>query len=138
MAITTLGMLTAIFYHTRLPKYAIEDAGDYKKHLAENSEAISDSQHKFLYNKKGEACLEFTASLKNGYTMKNPTWIGCTWYQGNSIDEEGYVVDIPVQSPVDLTFDIDEFNSLGGAINSATGKKMTVHFAWNDAKKDGV
>jgi len=48
------------------------------------------------------------------------------------------VVDIPAQSPVDLTFDIDEFNSLGGAINSATGKKMTVHFAWNDAKKDGV
>jgi len=59
-----------------------------------------------------------------------------TWYQGNNIDDEGYVVDIPKQNPVDLTFDIDEFNNLGGAINTATGKLVEVHFAWADAKMD--
>ena len=57
-----------------------------------------------------------------------------TWYQGNSIDDEGYVVDIPVQNPVNLTFNLDEFNSLGGAINKATRKLLEVHFAWADAK----
>jgi hypothetical protein len=60
-----------------------------------------------------------------------------TWYQGNSIDSEGYVVDIPVCDPVDLTFDIDEFNSLGGAINKATEKLLEVHFAWADARMNG-
>jgi len=68
--------------------------------------------------------------LKDGRKL----YCDATWYQGNSIDDEGYVVDIPAQNPVDLTFDIDEFNSLGGAINSATGKKIAVHFAWNNAK----
>ena len=57
-----------------------------------------------------------------------------TWYQGNSIDDEGYVVDVPAQDPVNLTFDIDEFNSLGGAIDIATGKLLEVHFAWGDAR----
>lgn len=57
-----------------------------------------------------------------------------TWYDGNSIDKEGYVVNIPVRDPVNLTFDINEFNSLGGAINKATGKPLAVHFAWLDAK----
>ena len=57
-----------------------------------------------------------------------------TWYQGNNIDDEGYVVDIPVQNPVNLTFDLDEFNSLGGAINRAGRKLLQVHFAWADAK----
>jgi hypothetical protein len=57
-----------------------------------------------------------------------------TWYQGNNIDSEGYVVDIPKQDPVNLTFDLDEFNSLGGAIDTATGKLIQVHFAWPDAK----
>jgi hypothetical protein len=57
-----------------------------------------------------------------------------TWYQGNSIDDEGYVVDIPAQDPVNLTYNLDEFNSLGGAIDTATGKLLEVHFAWTDAK----
>ena len=68
--------------------------------------------------------------LKDGRKL----YCDATWYQGNSIDDEGYVVDIPAQNPVDLTFDIDEFNSLGGAINTATGKLLAVHFAWDDAK----
>jgi len=245
-----------------IPQYAIEEAERYKKdYLLKNSESASDLQYKFLYNKKGEACLEFTVSLKDGYTCRNPTWIGytwgnvkgtigngkvkytltkkladesqyrmdqrrkysvfmeiekvvlqiakeyqydfesaygisakyrnprikkavcggysdavaetfannplvnkveiwssskgnhawnvlvlkngrklycdVTWYQGNSIDEEGYVVEIPVQNPVNLTFDLDEFNSSGGAINTATGRLLAVHFAWNDAVKNG-
>ena len=54
-----------------------------------------------------------------------------TWYDGNLIDDEGYVVRIPKQNPVNLTFDIDEFNSLGGAIDKASGKLLAVHFAWS-------
>ena len=57
-----------------------------------------------------------------------------TWYQGNNIDDEGYVVDIPAQNPVNLTFNIDEFNSLGGAVDTAAGKLLKVHFAWTDAE----
>jgi len=57
-----------------------------------------------------------------------------TWYQGNRIDNEGFVVEIPDQNPVNLTFDINEFNSLGGAVNSATGRLLAVHFAWSDAR----
>jgi len=68
--------------------------------------------------------------LKDGRKL----YCDATWYQGNSIDERGYVVDIPIQNPVDLTFDLDEFNSLGGAIDKATGKLLAVHFAWGDAK----
>ncbi|MDR0473516.1 MAG: hypothetical protein LBH43_07600 [Treponema sp.] len=68
--------------------------------------------------------------LKDGRRL----YCDSTWYQGNSIDDEGYAVDIPVQNPVDLTFDINEFNSLGGAINTATGRLLAVHFAWVDAR----
>jgi len=68
--------------------------------------------------------------LKDGRRL----YCDVTWYQGNSIDERGYVVDIPVQNPADLTFDLDEFNSLGGAIDKATGKLLEVHFAWGDAE----
>jgi hypothetical protein len=39
------------------------------------------------------------------------------------------------QNPVDLTFDINEFNSLGGAINTATGKLLAVHFGLNNVKR---
>jgi hypothetical protein len=60
-----------------------------------------------------------------------------TWYGGNKIDDDGYVVDIPEQDPVNLTFDIAEFNSQGGAINCSTMKLLAVHFAWGDAKKQG-
>lgn len=69
--------------------------------------------------------------LKNGRKL----YCDATWYDGNSIDNDGYVVTIPEKSPVNLTFDIDEFNSLGGAINSSTGKTLAVHFAWSDARK---
>jgi hypothetical protein len=57
-----------------------------------------------------------------------------TWYQGNNIDSEGYVVNIPVRNPVNLTFNLDEFNSLGGAVDTAAGKLLKVHFAWTDAE----
>jgi len=57
-----------------------------------------------------------------------------TWYDGNKIDDEGYVVNTPDQNPVNLTFDINEFNSLGGAVNRATGRLLQVHFAWPDAR----
>jgi hypothetical protein len=69
--------------------------------------------------------------LKDGRRL----YCDATWYDGNNIDDEGYVVDVPDQNPVNLTFDIDEFNSMGGAINRATGKLLAVHFAWRDAKK---
>jgi len=68
--------------------------------------------------------------LKDGRKL----YCDATWYDGNSIDNEGYVVNIPEQDPVNLTFDIAEFNSLGGAINTATGKLLAIHSAWGDAK----
>jgi hypothetical protein len=69
--------------------------------------------------------------LKDGRKL----YCDATWYDGNNIDDDGYVIDIPVQSPVNLTFDIVEFNSLGGATNDSTGKIIAVHFAWSDARK---
>jgi hypothetical protein len=69
--------------------------------------------------------------LKDGRELYCDT----TWYDGNSVDDEGYVVHVPVQDPVNLTFDKNEFNSQGGAINTATGKALAVHFGWADAKK---
>lgn len=71
--------------------------------------------------------------LKDGRTL----YCDATWYDSNSIDEEGYVVNIPERNPVNLTFDIDEFNSLGGAINRRTGKLLQVHFAWDNISLDG-
>jgi hypothetical protein len=243
-----------------IPKYAIKKAWQFKKEfLLKNSKSASDLQHRFFYDEKGNACLEFTVKPKAGYTFDKPKWVGCiwsnisgsigngkikytltksladkaqyymderrkdfvfreiekiilliakdyqydfksaygipvkyrkpnikkavcggysdavseklknhslvakveswsssegnhawnviilknkqrklycdvTWYQGNSIDSEGYVVDIPVQDPVNLTYNLDEFNNLGGAINTATGKLIEAHFAWADAK----
>lgn len=242
-----------------IPQYAIDEAKRYTTDfLLKNFKSASDLQYQFLYNKEGNAYLEFTVSPKSGYTWPTPTWIGftwgnykgsigngkinhiltkkladeaqyrmderrkepifreieklvlqvageyqydfekaygipvkyrnpnvkkavcggysnaakekfethpsvvkvenwasvsgnhewnvlilkdrrklycdTTWYQGNSIDDEGYVVDIPARNPVNLTFDINEFNSLGGAINADTGKRLAVHFAWGDAR----
>jgi hypothetical protein len=68
--------------------------------------------------------------LKDGKKL----YTDATWYQGNGIDNEGYIIDIPRKNPVNLTFDLDEFNSLGGAIDGATGELLKVHFAWGDAK----
>jgi hypothetical protein len=72
----------------------------------------------------------------NVLVLKNKRKLYCdvTWYGGNKIDDEGYVVDIPQRSPYNLTFDIDEFNSQGGAVNTKTGKLLAVHFKWPDAR----
>jgi len=243
-----------------VPKYAVKEAQRFKKDfLLKNSKSASDLKHRFFYNDKGDACLEFTVKPKEGYTFDKLTWIGytwkningkigngeikyiiskksadkaqynmderrkdlvyneiekeifqiakeyqydfksayginvkyrkpnikkavcggysdavsdklinhsliakveswssekgkhawnviilkdkrklycdVTWYQGNNIDSEGYVVDIPERNPVNLTFNLDEFNSQGGAINLATKKLLEVHFAWGDAVK---
>jgi hypothetical protein len=69
--------------------------------------------------------------LKDGRQLYCDT----TWYDGNNIDDEGYVIHVPARDPVNLTFDINEFNSQGGAINTTTGKTLAVHFGWVDAKK---
>jgi hypothetical protein len=58
-----------------------------------------------------------------------------TWYDGNAIDDEGYVVHIPVRNPVDLTFDLAEFNSLNGAIDKSTGKTVKVHFDFDQVSR---
>ena len=50
-----------------------------KEYMLEHSKSALDLQHRFFYNKEDEACLEFTVKLKPGYTIDNPTWIGCTW-----------------------------------------------------------
>jgi len=72
----------------------------------------------------------------NVIILKDGRKIYCdsTWYDGNKIDDEGYVINIPDRDPVNLTFDINEFNNLGGAVNRATGRLIQVHFAWSDAK----
>ena len=71
--------------------------------------------------------------LKNS---QRKLYCDATWYQGNNIDSEGYVVDIPVKNPVNLTYNIDEFNNLGGAVNKISGRLVKVHFAWDDAKQE--
>jgi hypothetical protein len=58
-----------------------------------------------------------------------------TWYDGNSIDDEGYVVHVPVRDPVNLTFDLAEFNSLGGAVDRATGRLVKAHFDFNHVSR---
>ncbi|MDR3020107.1 MAG: hypothetical protein LBU66_04310 [Treponema sp.] len=70
--------------------------------------------------------------LKDGRRL----YVDATWYDGNNIDSEGYVVAIPDRNPVNLTFDINEFNSLGGAINRANNRPLSVHHGWSDAKRD--
>jgi hypothetical protein len=95
-----------------VPKYAVKEEWKYKKNLKGNH----------AWN---------VIILKN---KQRKLYCDATWYQGNNIDDEGYVVDIPDKNPVNLTFNIDEFNSLGGAIDTATGKLLEVHFAWADAR----
>jgi hypothetical protein len=70
-------------------------------------------------------------ALKDGRKI----YADATWYDSNSIDGEGYVIHEPVRNPVNLTFDISEFNSLGGAIDKRTGRPVKVHFDFNDAQK---
>ncbi len=72
----------------------------------------------------------------NVIILKDGRKIYCdaTWYQRQGIDSEDYVKETISKTPVNLTFDIEEFNTLGGAINESTGEIMKVHFAWEDAK----
>ncbi len=67
--------------------------------------------------------------LKDGRKL----YCDVTWYEGQSIDADGYVSDVPEKNTVNLTFDINEFNSLGGAVDNSTGNIIEVHFAWGDA-----
>jgi len=104
------------------------------------SDALSEKIKKNSFVQK----VETWSSIKGRHSwnviiLKNKRRLYCdaTWYQGNNIDSEGYVVDIPAKNPVNLTYNIDEFNTQGGAVNKATGKLLAVHFAWDDAKLDG-
>jgi hypothetical protein len=69
--------------------------------------------------------------LKDGRKI----YTDATWYDGNGIDDAGYVIHVPVRSPTDLTFDLAEFNSNGFAIDTKTNKQLKVHFAFSDAKR---
>jgi hypothetical protein len=70
--------------------------------------------------------------LKDGRRL----YVDATWYDGNNIDSECYAVSIPDRNPVNLTFDINEFNSLGGAINRANNRLVSVHHGWSDARME--
>jgi hypothetical protein len=68
--------------------------------------------------------------LKDGRKL----YIDATWYYKSTMDNEGYIVTIPEPNPTALTFDIEEFNSLGETIDTNTGEKVKTHFAWEDSK----
>ena len=103
--------------------YSDAAVGAFVNHpLVERVEKWSSSQGNHAWN---------VLVLKDGRKL----YCDVTWYDGNSIDDEGYVVDIPDRNPVNLTFDIDEFNSLGGAVNTAGGRLLAVHFAWPDSRQ---
>lgn len=70
--------------------------------------------------------------LKDGRRL----FCDATWYDGQGLDEEGFVETEPRRDPVCLTFDEAEFNSLGGAVDVATGRAVAVHFAWKDARRE--
>jgi hypothetical protein len=70
-------------------------------------------------------------NLKDGRKL----YCDATWYDGNSIDDEGYVVHVPQQNPWNLTFDPDEFNTLGGVVDNATGRLFSVHFGWAHSRE---
>jgi hypothetical protein len=114
---------------------------DVKKALCEGySDAVYYRLSRHPLVKRVETCLG-CVSAGNGHAwntivLKDGRKLYCdaTWYDGNSIDANGYVDHVPRQNPVDLTFDIDEFNSLGGAIDNATGRLLKVHFACRDVK----
>ena len=50
-----------------------------------------------------------------------------TWYQGQGVDGEGYLIENPECSAVDITFDRETFETLGGAIDLATKRLLRVH-----------
>ena len=68
--------------------------------------------------------------LKDGRRL----YCDITWYDGNKIDESGYVVHTPSKTPYCLTFDINDFNSNGGAIDVKTGELVEVHFKEKDLR----
>lgn len=69
--------------------------------------------------------------LKDGRRLYCDT----TWYDGQGVDVEGYVISEPERNPVNLTYEESEFNSLGGAINTTTRSTLAVHFLWKDARQ---
>ncbi|MDR0444319.1 MAG: hypothetical protein LBH44_13040 [Treponema sp.] len=104
-------------------------------------EGYSDAVAKAFANHPHVASVETWSSSTGNHAwnviiLKDGRKIYCdsTWYQGNYIDKEGYVVDIPDQNPVALTFDIAEFNSMGGAVNTSNNRLLDVHHGWSDAK----
>jgi hypothetical protein len=70
-------------------------------------------------------------NLKDGRKL----YADLTWYDCNTLDKEGFVEHVPDRNGAYLTFDIDEFNSCGFAIDNATGKLVAHHFALENAKK---
>jgi hypothetical protein len=59
---------------------------------------------------------------KSGKTI----YCDATWYDTNNIDSNGYVEDVPLCDPVDITCDAALFHSLGG-IDVSTGKTVNEH-----------
>ncbi|GMO38980.1 MAG: hypothetical protein Ta2B_18500 [Termitinemataceae bacterium] len=93
----------------------------FRKHpLIDHVESYSGGNHEWN-----------TIVLKDGRKL----YADVTWYDGNTIDDEGYVVHTPDRNPVNLTFDLNEFNSLGGAIDESTGRPVKVHFDFKDVKR---
>jgi hypothetical protein len=68
--------------------------------------------------------------LKDGRKL----YTDATWYQTQNIDNDNYVSTTIDKDPTNLTFDIEEFNSHGNAINISTGEILKTHFAWEDSK----
>jgi hypothetical protein len=74
----------------------------------------------------------------NVIILKDGRKIYCdvTWYQTQSsaTDSEGYIIEFISKTPSMLTFDLEEFNSFGGATDKETGEIIKIHFDWEDAK----
>ena len=71
----------------------------------------------------------------NLIVLKDGREIYCdaTWYDGDYIDENGFIINHPGRWGVNLTFDINEFNTVGGRIDPDTGRISQTRFAWPDA-----
>ncbi|MCL2802228.1 MAG: RICIN domain-containing protein [Treponema sp.] len=67
--------------------------------------------------------------LKDGREI----YTDATWYDGDYIDDNGFIINHPGRWGVNLTFDINEFNTVGGRIDPETGRLSQTRFAWPDA-----
>ncbi|MCL2763526.1 MAG: RICIN domain-containing protein, partial [Treponema sp.] len=56
-----------------------------------------------------------------------------TWYDGDYIDEDGFIINRPGRWGVNLTYDIHEFNTVGGVPDMETGRMRQTRFGWSDA-----